>query len=125
MKKFFEEPINFQECDYYFGTDFLVSVFSENHYLRKYSKTGDGIYNLLFIDNKIYELKLKNATNMLVNDNKKAFRDITKDYIVENIVNKLREKGIEATTNSGKLITFKYFDYIVKIEVIKKTTISE
>lgn len=125
MKKFFEKPFNFQECDYHFGADFLTSIFGEKKYMRKYSKVGDGIYNLLFIDNKIYELKLKNVNNMLTNDNKKAFRDTTKDYIVDNIINQLKLNNIEATTQDGKFITFKYFDYIIKVEIVKKNSIPE
>lgn len=125
MKRFFQKPYNFQECDFTFGMDFLVSIFGEEKYQRKYSKTGDGIYNLLFVDNKIYELKLKEVTSMLINDNKKAFRDTIKDYIVDNIVNQLKKNNIEATTKDGKFITFKYFDYIIKVEIVKKNTIPE
>lgn len=125
MKKFFEKQDNIQVYDYAFGTDLLVSLFGADKYMRKYSKTGDGIYNLLFIDNKIYELKLKSVTKMLVDDGKKAFRDETKDYIVDTIKKFFYNNNIEITSNSGKIITFPHFNYIFSVEIVKKTAIPE
>lgn len=125
MKKFFEKQDNIQVYDYAFGTDFLASIFGIDKYMRKYSKTGDGIYNLLLIDNKIYDLKLKEAKSMLVEDHKKAYRDTTKDYIVENIKNALTARGIESTSNSGKLISFKNNNIIFSVEITKKVSMPE
>ena len=127
MKKydFFKEQDNMMVYDYAFGHDFLVSVFGEDAYMRKYSLKGEGIYNLLLIENKIYDLKLREVKSMLVDDHKKAYRDVTKDYIVDNIKQALVNRGIEATSNSGKLISFKNNNKIFSIEITKKVSIPE
>lgn len=123
-KYFFEQYEEFWEYDYPFGDDFLKSIFN-NNYLRKYSLIGDGIFNIVSVDNKIYDISLKNCKSLLLNDNKKAFRDSTKDIIVEKICNKLNENDIEYTVNSGKFITFKYNNFIFKIEVVKKAAMPQ
>ena len=71
-----------------------------------------------------YVIKLINVYGdfCYICDGKKAFRDTTKDLIIEKMVNKLKENNINCTVNSGKFITFKHFDYIFKIEVVKKTS---
>ena len=120
MSKFFEKKDYFWEYDYPFGEDFLKNIFDSDQFKRKYSLSGDGIFNLILIDNKIYNIDLKEGKSLLVNDGKKAFRDETKDIIVEKICNALKDKGLEYTTNSGKLITFKYNNVIFKIEIVKK-----
>ena len=125
MKKFLDEQDNMQVYDYLFGAEFLVSIFGANAYLRKYSMQGDGIYNLLLIEDKIYDLKLKEVKSMVVDDHQKAYRDTTKDYIVEHIVAKLAENGINAATNKGKLITFKNNNKIFSVEITKKTSIPQ
>lgn len=127
MKKydFFKEQDNMQVYDYAFGHDFLASIFGEDKYMRKYSLHGDGIYNLLLIDNKIYDLKLKEIKSMLVEDHKKAYRDTTKDYIVENIKKALTDRGIENASNSGKLISFKNNNIIFSIEITKKVSMPD
>lgn len=127
MKKydFFKEQDNMQVYDYAFGHDFLASIFGEDKYMRKYSLHGDGIYNLLLIDNKIYDLKLKEIKSMLVEDHKKAYRDTTKDYIVENIKKALTDRGIENASNSGKLISFKNNNIIFSVEITKKVSMPE
>ena len=125
MRKFLDEQDNMQVYDYLFGAEFLVSIFGANAYFRKYSMQGDGIYNLLLIEDKIYDLKLKEVKSMVVDDHQKAYRDTTKDYIVEHIVAKLAENGINAATNKGKLITFKSNDKIFSVEITKKTSIPQ
>ena len=125
MRKFLDEQDNMQVYDYLFGVEFLVSIFGANAYFRKYSMQGDGIYNLLLIEDKIYDLKLKEVKSMVVDDHQKAYRDTTKDYIVEHIVAKLAENGINAATNKGKLITFKSNDKIFSVEITKKTSMPQ
>ncbi len=120
--KFFEKNNCLTEYEWAFDSDFLQNLFQDN-YKHKYSLSGNGIYNLVIIDNKIYDVELKKATSLLANDGKKAFRDTTKDVIVEMIVNKLKENNVDCTVNSGKFISFKHYDYIFKIEVTKKTSI--
>ena len=119
MRKFFEKYENFNEYDYPFGEDFLKSLFNEQ-YKRKYSLIGDGIYNIVFKDNKIYSIDLKQGKNLLLNDGKKAFRDSTKDEIIDIITKELNKNNIIFTINSGKFVTFEYNNFIFKIEVVKK-----
>jgi hypothetical protein len=125
MKKFFDSTNNMQDYDYAFGHDFLKPIFGEDKYMRKYSMSGDGIYNLLLIDDKIYDLKLKEVKSMLVDDHKKAYRDTTKDYIVDEIRKALVDRGINMTSNSGKLISFKNNNKIFSVEITKKTSMPE
>ena len=122
--KFFDKNDCFIEYQWAFGGDFLESVFQEQ-YQRKFSKTGDGIYLLVTIDNKIYDITFKECKKLLENDGKKAFRDATKDIVVERICNKLKENNVEYTINSGKFITFKHHGYIFKIEIVKKVAMPQ
>jgi len=123
MEKFFNKKVDyFWEYDYNFGTVFLKSIFNDNYnqYKRKYSLTGDGIFNLVLVNNKIYDVRLKEAKAFLENDNKKAFRDDTKEEIIVKICNKLKELNIPYTRNGGKFITFKLGNFIAKVEIVKK-----
>jgi hypothetical protein len=124
MSKFYEKKKYFWEYDYDFGENFLRSIFNDN-YIRKYSLSGDGIFNIVVLNNKIYSLSLKEASALLVNDGKKAFRDADKDTIVESIAKGFDELGIEYTINGGKFITFKIFGFIGKIEIVKKVVMPE
>ena len=122
IKEFLNKKVEyFYDYDYDFGMIFLGSIFNGN-YKRKYSLIGDGIYNLIYLNDKIYSVSLKKATSLLSNDGKKAFRDSDKDIIVEEISKALSENNIEYTVNSGKFITFKLGKYIAKIEIVKKTS---
>lgn len=111
----------FWEYEYPFGMDFLQSCF--DNYKRVYSLSGAGIYNIVFIEDKIYEIKLTQGKSLLANDNKKAFRDETKDKVMDTICDKLKNINIEYTRNSGKFITFRYSDFLFKIEIVKKAAV--
>ena len=104
----------FWEYGYQFG-EFLKKIFQDK-YKRKYSLEGNGIFNLLYIDNKIYEIKFTETKSLLVNDNKK-FTDKNKLFIVEEITKNLKNNF---TINGGKFITFELDGYIAKVEIIKK-----
>ena len=104
----------FWEYGYQFG-EFLKKIFQDK-YKRKYSLEGNGIYNLLYIDNKIYEIKFTETKKLLENDNKK-FTDKNKLFIVEEITKNLKNNF---TVNGGKFITFELDSYIAKVEIIKK-----
>lgn len=93
-----------------------------NTFKRKYSMTGNGIYNLIIIRNKIYEIKLTETTKML-EDNGKLTTDELKNKIIQNIINNFKE-NTKYTVNNGK-ITFKLGKYIAKVEVIKKLKMPE
>lgn len=49
----------FWETEYHF-TEFLKKIFGDS-FKRKYSLTGNGIYNLLYLDGGIYEIDYKQA----------------------------------------------------------------
>ena len=121
-REFFTKYEYFWEYEYPFGNDFLKNIFKDN-YMRKYSLVGDGIFNLILFNDKIYDISIKKGNSMLLNDGKKAFRDVDKDIIVEEITKALKNKNIEYTVNSGKFITFKYNNFIFKIEIVKKAAI--
>ena len=105
------------QYDYRFANSFLKGVFGEDSYKRKYSMTGSGIYNLLFVENKIYEVKISEAKTMVIPDDKKII-DKTKTNIVNLITQNLNR---EYAVASGKFITFKSkHNKIIKLEIIKK-----
>jgi hypothetical protein len=89
-------------------------------YERKYSLTGNGIYNLILVNNKVYEIKVAETKKMLEN-NQKLTTDLMKNKILNNILNNLKE-NINYTVNNGK-ITLRVDKWIIKIEVIKKIKI--
>lgn len=103
----------FWEYDYKFG-EFLQKIFP-NTYKRKYSMTGNGIYNLILVKDKIYEVKFTKTTNIL-EDNGKMTTDTVKNKIINNITTNL--KGT-SSVNNGK-ITFKLGKFVAKVEIIKK-----
>ena len=72
----------FWEYEYKFG-EFLQKIFP-NTYKRKYSMTGNGIYNLIIVNDKVYEVKLSQATSML-EDNNKLTTDSLKNKIINSI----------------------------------------
>lgn len=119
--KFYEKKEYFWEYDYPFS-EFLRESLPAGSYRRKFSMTGNGIYNLVTLDGKLYDVTLKSATKLLPNDGKKAFRDTTKDKLIDLLKDKLSQLGVKCTVNSGKFITFELFDFIVKLEIVKKTT---
>lgn len=120
-RKFYEKKEYFWEYDYPFG-EFLRESLPAGSYHRKFSMTGNGIYNLVTLDGKLYDVSLKSATKLLPNDGKKAFRDTTKDKLIDLLKDKLSQLGVNCTVNSGKFITFELFDFIAKLEIVKKTT---
>lgn len=119
--RFYEKKEYFWEYDYPFG-EFLRESMPAGNYRRKFSMTGNGIYNLVTIDGKLYDVTLKSATKLLPDDGKKAFRDTTKDKLIDLLKDKLSQLGVNCTVNSGKFITFELFDFIAKLEIVKKTT---
>lgn len=103
----------FWETEYQF-VSFLKSIFPT--YNRKYSLEGNGIFNLVTINNKIYEIKYTKTTKMGVNDNHAI--DSDKKFIIDTIVNNLKTDKIAVF--GGKFITFPVAEWIAKVEIIKK-----
>ena len=99
--------------------NFLRTKFP-NTYKQKFSMVGNGIYNLILIGDKVYEVKFSQTTNMLENNNKMT-TDIVKNKIINHICQNLKNNY---SLNNGK-ITFKLNNWIAKVEVIKKTKMPE
>lgn len=118
---FFEKKVEyFWEYEYPFAEIFLKDIFGDD-YKRKYSLTGDGVFNLVFLNDKIYDISFKETKSMVLNDGKSALRDTTKNAMVKQITDALDKENIEYTVNSGKYITFKIKNkYIAKLEIVKK-----
>lgn len=95
-------------------SSFLQQNFPKT-YKRKFSMTGEGIYNLILINDKIYDIKLTETKNML-EDNNKLTTDALKNKIINHILNNLKS---DYTVNNGK-ITFHLGNFIAKIEIVKK-----
>ena len=87
----------------------------------KYSLTGNGIFDLIFIDNKIYEVKYTKTTVMGEDDNSKIDKD--KEFIIRNIVNNLKTDKVAVF--GGKYITFPVANWIAKVEIVKKLKMPE
>lgn len=107
------------KLDYFWETrkffeDMLRKVFPT--FKMKYSLTGDGIFDLVIIDNKIYEIKYTQAKEMGNTDNHKI--DADKKFIIDNIVNNLKTDNVAVF--GGKYITFPIAGWIAKVEIIKK-----
>ena len=108
----------FWEYDYKFG-QFLQKIFPKT-YKRKYSMSGNGIYNLILVQDKIYEIKLS-QTNTMLSDNSTLTTDKLKNKIIQNIVDNMKS---QPNINNGKL-TFKLGTFTAKVEVIKKMKMPE
>ncbi|MGN0992800.1 MAG: hypothetical protein ACI4PE_02570 [Bacilli bacterium] len=107
----------FWETEYKFG-EFLKKIFGEEVYKRKYSLEGNGIFNLLYLNGKIYEIKYSQAKTNLLNDNHNFTDD--KEFIINTIVDNLKCDKEKIVINGGKFITFPVDKWIAKIEIIKK-----
>ena len=110
----------FWEYEYPF-TEFIKKIFPKT-YKRKYSLTGNGIYDLVIVNDKIYHIKLSEAKTMLV-DNGLLTTDKLKNKIIQNILNNFKE-GTKVSVNNGK-ITFELGQFIAKVEIIKKVKMPE
>ena len=103
----------FWETEYKFG-EFLRKIFGES-YRRKYSLEGNGIFNLLDINGKIYEVKYTSAKAHVKPDNHKFTDD--KEFIINKIALNLK---CDTYISGGKFISFPVGSWIGKVEIIKK-----
>lgn len=106
----------FWETEYKFG-EFLKEIFGDA-YKRKYSLEGNGIYNLLYINGKIYDVVYKQCKSNLQNDNHKFTDD--KEFIITTIVSNLKCDKDKIIINGGKFITFPVAEWLAKVEIVKK-----
>lgn len=120
-EKFFDRSFEyFYEIEYPFIKDVLQKIYGETKALRRFSLVGEGQFILIYMDNKIYEFKIKEIKKMLQDDGKIALRDETKNKVIDMFTSFLKENNIKYTKNNGKYISFPIDKYIVQIEVIKK-----
>lgn len=103
----------FWESEYKFG-EFLKEIFGDA-YRRKYSLEGNGIFNLLDINGKVYEIKYTQAKAHIKPDNHNFTDD--KEFIINKIASNLKCNTFIA---GGKFITFPVGSWIGKVEVVKK-----
>lgn len=106
----------FWETNYKF-VEFLRKLFGDN-FKRKYSLEGNGIYNLIFLNNNIYEVKYTQCKKALENDN--HIIDNDKKYILDTIKENLKCKEEDIILNLGKIMTFPVGQWTAKIEIVKK-----
>lgn len=106
----------FWETEYEFAK-FLKNVFGDK-YKRKYSLSGSGIYNLIYINNDIYELKYTQCKRILKNDN--HLIESNKKIIIDLITKNLKCNREKIVVNSGKIITFPIQQWDAKVEIVKK-----
>ena len=104
---------NFWETEYPFG-QFLKKIFPT--YQRKYSLEGNGIFNLITLNKKLYEIKYTETKTMGKEDNHKI--DADKAEILNTIAKELKVDNY--VIYGGKFITFPIDKWIAKVEVIKK-----
>lgn len=111
-----------KKYEYFWETSYPFAMYLKklfpNEYKRKYSLTGDGIFNLLYIDNKIYEIKYTETRTMMTNNLKEA-SDKNKKFIIDKIVSNLQADTSYSIAN-GKFITFPVAQFFAKVEIIKK-----
>ena len=121
MEDFFKKKYdNFNSYEYHFIDKILKDTFGEKQMIRRYSLIGEGIFNLLYIDDCIYEFRFKEAKSLPISDGKKAFRDAKKDEIINKISIILDKNNIDFAITNGKFIFFKDRDYLTQIEIVKK-----
>lgn len=121
MEEFFKKEYdNFDSYEYYFMDKVLKNIFDKKQMIRRYSLSGEGIFNLLYIDNYIYEFRFKEIKSLLVSDGKKAFRDAKKDEIINAVAAILSKYNLDFAITGGKFISFKHRNYLVQIEIVKK-----
>ena len=91
----------FWEYEYKFG-EFLKKIFP-NTYKRKFSMTGNGIYNLIIIQDKIYEVKFSQTTK-LIEDNLSTIEESKLNIKTRNLKNYnfLGEEDLKSKINSLK-----------------------
>jgi len=82
----------------------------------KYSLEGNGIFDLIILNDKIYEIKYTQTKKMGESDNHSIDKD--KQFIINNIVNNLKIDDVAIF--GGKYITFPVKEWIAKVEIIKK-----
>lgn len=88
-----------------------------NTYKRKYSLTGDGIYNLVQLRDLIYEFKVVKNSKPVSSSNDKLTTDAIKNKIIRHICSQVEHCNPQI--NDGK-VYLNSNDLSLRVEVIKK-----
>ena len=121
MEEFFKTNYDsFDSYEYHFIDKVLKDIFGKKQMIKRYSLAGEGIFNLLYIDNNIYEFKFKEIKSLPVSDGKKAFRDAKKDEVINAVAATLSKYNLDFVITDGKFISFKDRNYLVQMEIVKK-----
>lgn len=107
----------FWETQYPFS-QLLKKIFGEDVYQRKYSLTGNGIYDLLLLNDKIYEIKYTECKSTPAQSAISTRDD--KEFIKNKIVENLKCDRDKIKTYGSKFITFPVNKWIAKVEIVKK-----
>ena len=121
MEEFFKIKYDsFDSYEYHFIDKVLKDIFGKKQMIKRYSLAGEGIFNLLYINNNIYEFKFKEIKSLPVSDGKKAFRDTKKDEVINAVAATLSKYNLDFVITDGKFISFKDRNYLVQMEIVKK-----
>ena len=111
-----KDIVYFWQTEYKFG-EFLKQIFEEQ-YKRKYSLEGNGIFNLILINDKIYEIKYTQCKSIPAQSTISTRDD--KEYIKNKIVENLKCDKDKIKVYGSKFITFPVDKWTAKIELVKK-----
>ena len=100
----------------------ILIFFHRNRHPSNHPQALRQVYDLILVQDKIYQVKLTHTTKML-EDNGTLTTDKLKNKIIQNILNNFKE-GTKVSVNNGK-ITFELGQFIAKVEIIKKVKMPE
>ena len=109
----------FWETQYKF-TEAFRKIFPDT-FKFKYSLTGNGMYNLVLVKDKIYEIKVKEV-KQLPEENGILTKDALKNKILENIISHMPAQ--KRIVSNGKIYV-SVGKWYASIEVIKKLKMPE
>ena len=114
----------FWECKLAFSKFLSINCFP-NTYKRKYSLTGDGIYDLVILpkQNKIFEIKLTEVKKIPDEPNNQLTKNALKNKVIEQICNHIkREKW---ALHDGCIYMSYIGGWFGKVQVIEKRAMPE
>lgn len=120
MNKFFNEKYDWFDSYEYHFVEYLKDIFGNRKMIRRYSLGGEGIFNLLYTDNGIYQFKFKQISTLPISDGVLAVRDNKKNEVIDQVAKSLEENGITYSVTGGKFLNVKDSNFITQIELIKK-----
>ena len=100
--------------------EYLKTIFGNKKMIRRYSLGAEGIFNLLYTDYGIYQLKFKKLSTLPMSDGTLQVKTNNKNKIIEPIVQSLGKNGITYSVTGGKFLNIEDNNFITQIEIIKK-----